>query len=81
MTRKMLTTSNSLTKARTERVNQVLGGHHCIFVAYDQHDWYYLLPLPEFAYNNSVTTAHNMTPFFANYVYYRQTEWLQELEA
>jgi len=66
---------------QTERVNQVLGGYLRIFVNYDQDDWYHLLPLAEFAYNNSVTNAHNMTPFFANYGYHPQTEWLKECEA
>ena len=33
-----------------------------------------------FAYNNSVTNAHNITPFFANYSYHPQNEWLKERE-
>ena len=48
---------------------------------YDQDDWYHLLLLAEFAYNNSVTTAYHMTPFFTNYGYHPQTEWLKEREA
>jgi len=62
-------------------VNQVLGGYLRIIVNYDQDDWYHLLPLAEYAYNNSVTTAHDMTPFFANYGYHPQTECLKEREA
>jgi len=64
-----------------ERVNQVQGGYLDIFVNYDQDDWYHLLPLAKLAYNIFVTNAHNMTPFFPNYGYYPQTEWLMEREA
>ena len=66
---------------QTEQVNQVLGGCLRIFVNYDHNDWYHLLPLAEFAYNNSIANAHNMTPFFANYGYHPQTAWLKECEA
>jgi len=79
--RKMSTSYHPQSDGQTERVNQVLGGYLSIFVNYNQDDWYHLLPLAEFAYNNSVTNAHNMTPFFANYGYYPQTEWLKEREA
>jgi len=79
--RKMSTAYHPQTDGQTERVNQVLGGYLRIFVNYDQDDWYQLLPLAEFAYNNSVTNAHNMTPFFANYGYHPQTEWLKKGEA
>ena len=34
---------------------------------YDQSNWVDLLPLAEFTYNNTVTNAHGMTPFFVNY--------------
>jgi len=78
--RKMSTAYHPQTDGQTERVNQVLEGYLRIFVNYDQNDWYHLLPLAEFAYNNSVTNAHGMTPFFANYGYHPQTEWLKERE-
>jgi len=79
--RKMSTVYHPQSDGQTERVNQVLGGYLLIFVNYDLDDWYHLLPLAEFAYNNSVTNAHNMTPFFSNYGYHPQTEWLKEREA
>jgi len=77
----MSTTYHSQTEGRTERVNQVFGGYLRTFVNYDQDDGYHLLPLAVYAYNNSVTTGHNMTPFFANYGYHPQTKWLKEREA
>jgi hypothetical protein len=37
------------------------------FINYEMHNWVRLLPMAEFAYNNSVTQATGITPFFANY--------------
>jgi len=79
--RKMSTASHPQSSGQTARVNHVLGSWLRIFVSYDQDDLYHLLPLAEFAYNNSVTNAHNMTPFFANYGFHPETEWLKEREA
>jgi len=72
--RKISTAYHPQTDGQTERVNQVLGGYLRIFVNYNQDDWYHHLPLAKYAYNNSVTSAHDMTPFFANYRYHPQTE-------
>jgi len=78
--RKISTADHPQTDGQTERVNQVSGGYLPIFVNYDQDDWYHLLRLAEYAYNNSVTMAHDMTPFFAKYGYHPQTKWLKERE-
>ena len=51
------------------------------FVNYEQDDWDQLLPLAENTYNNSATNADKMTPFFANYAFHPQTEWMKEREA
>jgi len=64
-----------------ERTNQVLEGYLRNFVNYDQDDWYQLLPLAEFAYNNSATNAHGMSPFFVNSGYHPQKEWMRERQA
>jgi hypothetical protein len=40
------------------------------FATYEQDNWVDLLPLAEFAYNNSVHTTTRLTPFFANYGYH-----------
>jgi hypothetical protein len=39
-------------------------------VNYQQDDWADLLPLAEFAYNNTVHAATKQIPFFANYGYH-----------
>ena len=61
--RKMSTAYHPQTDGQTERTNQVLEGYLHNFVNYDQNDWYQLLPLAEYAYNNSKATAHKLTPF------------------
>jgi len=66
---------------QTERTNQVLEGYLRNLSNYDQNDWYQLLPLAEYAYNNSKASAHTLTPFFANYGFHPQTEWMKEREA
>ena len=63
---------------QTERTNHVLEGYHSNFVNYDQHDCYQLLPLAEYAYNNSKASACRLTPFFANHCLHPQTEWMKE---
>jgi len=63
---------------QTERTNQVLEDYLRNFVNSDQDDWYQLLPLAEFGYNNSATNADGMSSFFTNYGYHPQTEWMRE---
>jgi len=79
--RKMSTAYHLQTDGQTERTNQTLEGYLRNFVNYDQNDWYQLLPLAEHAYNNSTTNAHVMSPFYANYGFHPQTEWMMEREA
>jgi len=66
------------TDGHTERTNQVLEGYLRTFFNYDQDDWLPLFPLAEHAYNHLATNAHKMTPFFANYSFHPQTEWMKE---
>ena len=77
----MSTAYHPQTDGQTERTNQTLEGYLRNFVNYDQNDWYQLLPLAEHAYNNSATNAHGMSPFYANYGFHPQTEWMKEREA
>jgi len=37
------------------------------FVGHEQDNWVGLLPMAEFAYNNSITMGNGMSPFYANY--------------
>jgi Reverse transcriptase (RNA-dependent DNA polymerase)/RNase H-like domain found in reverse transcriptase/Integrase zinc binding domain/Chromo (CHRromatin Organisation MOdifier) domain len=55
---------------QTERVNQVLEQYLRIFCHYQQDDWFDLLPLAEFAYNNAKHSSTLVSPFYANYGYH-----------
>jgi len=79
--RLMSTAYNPQPEGQTERTNQVLEGYVRTFVGYDQKDWYQLLPFAEHAYNHLAINAPKMTPFFANYGFHPQTEWVKEREA
>jgi hypothetical protein len=40
-----------------------------LFINLQQTEWVEVLPLPEFAYNNSTTSAHGITPIYTKYGY------------
>ena len=58
------------TDGQTERQNQTMEQYLRAFSNYEQDNWVELLPLAEFAYNNSVHHSTRMTPFWANYHYH-----------
>ena len=58
------------TDDQTERLNSVLEQYLRIYIDYQQSDWVRLLPMAEFAYNNSKHSATTLSPFFANYGYH-----------
>jgi len=51
------------TDGQTERVNQELEQYLRIFIGERQDDWYTLLPLAEFSYNNHIHSSTQQTPF------------------
>ena len=55
------------TDGQTERMNQTLETYLRIFCNHEQNDWFELLPLAEFAYNNLSQESTRMSPFYANY--------------
>jgi len=63
----MLTAFHPQTDGQTVRLNQTIEAYLRSFVNHEQDNWVNLLPMAEFAYNNSVTTATAMSPFYANY--------------
>jgi hypothetical protein len=58
------------TDGQTEWVNQVLEQYLRCFINYHQDNWVDLLPVVEFAYNNTFQESIHQTPFFANYGYH-----------
>ena len=69
------------TDGQTERVNQSLEQYQRQYCNYEQDNWNDLLPLAEYAYNNSATTATEMSPFFANDGSHPRTNWPVEKES
>ena len=55
---------------QTEWTNQTLEQYLQIFCNYQQDNWYTLLPLAEFAYNNTPSSTTGISPFFANKGYH-----------
>jgi len=51
---------------QTEQTNQTLKQYLRIYCNYQQDNWAELLPLAEFAFNNSPSTTTGVSPFFAN---------------
>jgi hypothetical protein len=63
----MTTILHPQTDGQTERLNQTIEAYIRSFVCHEQKNWVSLLPMAEFAYNNSVTSGNRMSPFYANY--------------
>ena len=55
---------------QTKQTNQTLEQYLRIFCNYQQDNWYTLLLLVEFAYNNTPSATTRISPFFANKGYH-----------
>ena len=55
---------------QTEQTNQTLEQYLRIFCNYQQDNWHSLLPLAEFAYNNTPSATTGVSLFFANKGYH-----------
>jgi hypothetical protein len=62
-----LTAFHPQTDGQTEQQKKSMEQYLRAFSNYEQDNWAELLPLAEFAYNNSVHHSMWMTPFWANY--------------
>ena len=56
---------------QTEHTNQTLEQYIQVYCNYQQDNWYQLLPLGEFAYNNAPSTTTKVTLFYTNKGYHR----------
>jgi transposase InsO family protein len=72
---RMSTAFHSQTDGQTERINQVLEAYLREYCNYEQNDWGELLPLAEYAYNNSFASVTGLSPFYANYGFHPRTNW------
>jgi len=55
---------------QVEQTNQTLEQYLHVYCNYQQDNWSELLPLAEFAYNNTPSTTTGVSPFFANKGYH-----------
>src|SRR3984893_9955139 len=63
-----------------ERTNQMLEQYlHC-YCNYQQDNWFELLPLVEFAYNNALSATMGISPFFVNKGYHPNISLYLECE-
>jgi len=69
----MSTAFHPQTDGQTERLNQTIESYLRTFVGQEQDNWVRLLPMAEFAYNNSVTTGNGISPFYPNYGFHPRT--------
>jgi len=51
-------------------MNQTLEQYFHVYCNYQQDNWFELLPLTEFAYNNAPSATASVFPFFANKGYH-----------
>lgn len=72
---RMSTAFQPETDGQTERVNSTIEHYIRCFTNYEQDNWTELLPLAEYAYNNSVTSATGYSPFYANYGFNPRSTW------
>jgi len=70
---RMSTVFHPQTDGQTERLNQTIEAYLRAFVGHEQDDWVRLLPMAEFAYNNSVIMGNGVTPFYVNYGFHPRT--------
>src|SRR5258708_7805728 len=57
-------------EGQMEWINQVLEQYLWAYTNYQQDNWAPLLPLAEFAYNNTASATTGISPFFANKSYH-----------
>jgi hypothetical protein len=55
---------------QTERINEILEQYLRMFTTQREDDWADLLPLAEFAYNNSTHSSTGFSPFYTTYGYH-----------
>jgi len=69
----MSTVFHPQTDGQIEWLNQTIEAYLRAFVGREQDNWVSLLPMVEFAYNNSVTIGNGVMPFYGNYGFHPAT--------
>ena len=75
----MSTALRPQTDGHTKRVNQVLETYLRHYANFQQDDWVDLLPLAEHANNTATSETTKVSPFFANYGFHPETQWVKPM--
>ena len=78
--RRLFTAFHPQTDGRTEQQNSMIEAYLRAFVNWEQNDWARLLPMAEFAYNNSKNASTGHTPFELNYGYHLRVSYEEEFD-
>ena len=78
--RRLSTTFHSQTDGQTKRQNSTMEAYLRAFVNFKQNDWAKLLPIAEFAYNNTNNASTGYTPFELNCGYYSWMSYKEEVD-
>ena len=69
------------TNGQTEWQNSTVGAYLRVFINYEQNNWARLLPMAEFAYNNTKYASMGYTPFELNYKYYPRIFYKEDVDS
>jgi len=64
---KVSTTFHPQTDSQTECINAVVEQYLRGYCSYQQHNWFELISMTEFSYNNTLSATLGITPFYAIY--------------
>jgi transposase InsO family protein len=79
ITRSMSTAYHPQSDGQMERMNQVIEAYVRSYCNFEKNDWADMLPMAEYAYNNSKHSTTKISPFYANYGYEPRTNWTTEI--
>ena len=68
------------TDGYTERQNSTIEAYFRAFVNYEQNNWARLLPIAEFAYNNTKNTSSGYTSFELNCGFYPRVSYKEDVD-
>ncbi len=74
------TTFYPQTDSQTKRQNSTMEAYLQAFVNVKLNDWTRLLPIAEFAYNNTKDTSIGHTPFGLNYGFYPRASYEEDID-
>ena len=78
--RRLSTAFHPQTDGQTEQQNSTMEAYLRAFMNWEQNDWARLLPMAEFAYNNSKNASTGHTPFELNCGYHPRMSYEEEVD-